>query len=211
MRMPNRRELREASLVAPLLSIWTGTKPSRVADEGMAAARERIRKRFLPNVPLLTQDGKKVLFYDDLVRGKIVIINFTYTRCEGVCPGITSNLVRVQRLLGDRVDRDIFMYSITLKPEEDSPRALTEYAKAHGVRPGWTFLTGNSDDLELLRRKLGFTNPNPELDKDKSQHIGNLRYGNEPLCLWAACPGLAHPEWIAESISWVDRSRVKKS
>jgi len=183
---------------------------NRLADDGMAAARERVRKHFLPSVPLLTQDGKKVRFYDDLVKDKIVIINFTYTRCAGVCPGITSNLVRVQRLLGDRVGRDIFMYSITLKPEEDSPRALREYAKVHGVGPGWTFLSGNSDDIELLRRKLGFTNPNPEIDKDKSQHIGNLRYGNEPLCLWAACPGLAHPEWIAESISWVDRSRVKK-
>jgi protein SCO1 len=211
MHTSNRRELLGASFVVPFLSAWPGTRMSLAADDGMTAARERIQKRFLPNLPLLTQDGKKVLFYDDLVRGKIVIINFTYTRCEGVCPGITSNLVRVQRLLGDRVGRDIFMYSITLKPEEDSPRALREYAKVHSVRPGWTFLTGNSDDLELLRRKLGFTNPNPELDKDKSQHIGNLRYGNEPLCLWAACPGLAHPEWIAESISWVDRSRVKKS
>jgi protein SCO1/2 len=211
MHIPNRRELLGASFVAPLLGAWTGTRMSRAADDGMEAARERVRKRFLPNVPLLTQDDKKVGFYDDLVKDKIVIINFTYTRCEGVCPGITSNLVRVQRLLGGRVGRDIFMYSITLKPEEDSPRALREYAKAHSVRPGWTFLTGNSDDIELLRRKLGFTNPNPELDKDKSQHIGNLRYGNEPLCLWAACPGLAHPEWIAESVSWVDRSRVKKN
>jgi protein SCO1 len=210
MHRPNRRELLGTSFVAPLLSAWTGTRMSRASDDGMAAARERVRKRFLPNVPLLTQDGKKVRFYDDLVKDKIVTINFTYTRCQGVCPGITSNLVAVQRLLGDRVGRDIFMYSITLKPEEDSPRVLWEYAKVHGVRPGWIFLTGNLDDLELLRRKLGFTNPNPELDKDKSQHIGNLRYGNEPLCLWAACPGLAHPEWIAESISWVDRSRVKK-
>src|SRR5260370_14061418 len=176
----------------------------------MAAARERVRKRFLPDVPLLTQDGKKVRFYGDLIKDRIVTINFIYTRCEGVCPGITSNLAKVQRLLGERVGRDIFMYSITLKPEEDSPRALKEYAKAHGVRPGWTFLTGSADDLELLRRKLGFTNPNPDLDKDKSQHIGNVRYGNEPLILWAACPGLASPDWIAESISWADRSRVKK-
>jgi protein SCO1 len=210
MHTSNRRELLGASCVVPFLSAWPGTRMSLAADDGMTAARERIRKRFLPNLPLLTQDGKKVRFYDDLVKDKIVIINFTYIRCEGVCPGITSNLVRVQRLLGDRVGRDIFIYSITLKPEEDSPGALREYAKVHGVRPGWIFLTGNSDDIELLRRKLGFTNPNPDVDKDKSQHIGNLRYGNEPLCLWAACPGLAHPEWIAESISWVDRSRVKK-
>src|SRR5215471_2618776 len=75
---------------------------------------------------------------------------------------------------------------------------------------GATFLTGAADDIELLRRKLGFTYPDPEIDKDKTQHIGNVRYGNEPMALWAACPGQANPEWIVESISWVDRSKVKK-
>jgi len=76
----------------------------------------------------------------------------------------------------------------------------------HGIRPGWKLLTGKPDDIELLRRSLGFTNPDPVIDRDKSQHIGNLRYGNEPLMLWAACPGMAHAKWIAESISWVIRS-----
>src|SRR5260370_34733267 len=183
MHTTNRRELLGASLFGPHFSAWTGAKLGRVADEGMAAARERVRKRFLPNVPLLTQDGKKVRFYDDLIKGKIVTINFIYTRCEGVCPGITSNLVKVQRLLGERAGRGIVMYSSTLKPEEDSPRALKEYAKAHGVRPGWTFLTGSADGLDPLRRKLGFTNPNPDLHKEKSEHIRDVRYGTDPLIL----------------------------
>jgi len=42
--------------------------------------------------------------------------------------------------------------------------------------PGWLFLTGQPEDIELLRRKPGFTDPDPELDKDKSSHIGNVRY-----------------------------------
>lgn len=210
MNMPNRRELLGASIFAPLVTAWTGIHFSEVAEDGIAAARERVRRRFLPNVPLLTQNGRKVRFYDDLVKDKIVAISFFYVKCDGVCPGITANLRKVQKLLGSRVGRDIFMYSITLKPEVDSPQALKAYAQMYKVGPGWTFLTGNPEDIELLRRKLGFTDPNPEVDKDKSNHIGNVRYGNEPLCLWAACPGLAHAEWIAESISWVDRSRVKK-
>lgn len=206
----NRRDLLASSVFAPLAVAWPVSDRADKPTNEMLADRKRIQKRYLPNIPLVTQDGRKVLFYDDLIKNKIVTINFLYTRCEGVCPGITANLLKVQKLLGPRVGRDIFMYSITLKPEEDSWQALKEYAVGYGVRPGWTFLTGNADDIELLRRKLGFTNPNPQVDKEKSQHIGNLRYGNEPLCLWAACPGLAHPEWIVESISWVDRSRVKK-
>ncbi len=145
-------------------------------------------------------------FYEDLIKGKIVTINFFYAKCEGVCPLITANLVKVQRLLGERVGRDIFMNSITLKPEEDTPAMLKEYEEMHRIGPGWKLLTGKPDDIELLRKSLGFTNPNPVIDKDKSQHIGNIRYGNEPLMLWAACPGMAHAKWIAESISWVIRS-----
>ena len=170
------------------------------------AARESIRQRFLPNVTLYTQDNKRVRFYDDLVKNKIVTINVFYANCEGVCPAITANLVKVQELLGARVGRDIFMYSITLKPEEDSTAVLKDYQKMHGIGPGWTLLTGKPADVELLRRSLGFTYPNKRIDQDKSQHIGNLRYGNEPLMLWAACPGMAHAKWIVESISWVMRS-----
>lgn len=192
-----------APLAGSILStngaIATGTDPQ-------AAARERIRQRYFPNVTLRTQDDKQVHFYDDLIKGKIVTINFFYAKCEGVCPLITSNLVKVQKLLGERVGRDVFMNSISLKPEEDTPAMLKEYEDMHHIGRGWKLLTGKPDDIELLRRSLGFTNPNPVIDKDKSQHIGNIRYGNEPLMLWAACPGMAHAKWIAESISWVMRS-----
>lgn len=201
MHDPSRRTLLSLAAMAPfagkVLAAGTG------GPEPQADARDRIRQHYFPNVVLRTHDNKKVHFYDDLIKNKIVTINFFYARCEGVCPGITANLVKVQKLLGDRVGRDLFMYSISLKPEEDTPAVLKEYAESYRVRPGWKFLTGHPEDLELLRRSLGFTNPDPKLDKDKSQHIGNVRYGNEPLMEWAACPGMAHAEWIAESISWV--------
>ncbi len=116
----------------------------------------------------------------------------------------------MQKLLG-RVGRDIFFYSITVKPEEDSPAALKAYAEQFHVGPGWLFLTGKPDDVELLRRSLGFVDPNPEVDKDKTRHSGMLRYGNEALSLWASCQGSAHASWIAESISWVDRPKGKRA
>src|SRR3989449_3130277 len=78
------------------------------------------RAGYFPNVLLRTHENKTVRFYDDLVKGKIVLINFMYAKCEGLCPRQTANLVQVQQALGKHVGRDIFMYSITLKPEQDS-------------------------------------------------------------------------------------------
>jgi protein SCO1/2 len=196
--------------MAPLAGrLLAGTAKEELKPNSMSS-RERTRERYFPNVILRTHQNKKVRFYDDLLKDKIVTINFMYSNCEGVCPGITANLLKVQKLLGDRMGRDIFMYSITLKPEHDTPKVLKQYAKMHAVGPGWLFLTGQPEDTELLRRKLGFTDPDPARDKDKSNHIGNVRYGNEALQLWAACPGLADARWIAESISWVDWPNKKK-
>jgi protein SCO1/2 len=165
--------------------------------------RERIRMHHLPNVELTAHTGAHVHFYDDLVRDKKVIINFMYVKCEGICAPVTMNLVKVKKLLGDRVGRDIFMYSITLKPAEDSPDDLRDYAGEHGAGgSGWLFLTGAPPDVERLRRALGFTFADPVEDADTSNHIGMLRYGVEAATRWAACPGMANPVHVARSILW---------
>lgn len=167
-------------------------------------SRERIRQRYFPNLTLTAHTGKKVRFYDDLIKDKIVIFNFMYAKCEGICMPITMNLRKVQDLLGDRMGRDIFMYSFTLKPEEDTPGKLAHYAHMHKVKPGWTFLTGSPADMEVVRRKLGYVDPDPEVDKDKSNHIGVIKYGNEPLERWGGCPAMSKPRWIVKTLSWVD-------
>ena len=199
--------------VAPLVGavVVRGETPKPVAAPRPEdiASRNRIAQRHFPNVQLITHEGKKVRFYDDLIKDKIVVINFMYAKCEGICPGITTNLVKVQRLLGSRVGKDIFMYSLSLKPEQDTPEALAEYARMHKVGPGWQYLTGDPADLELLRRKLGFTDPDPLADADKSNHIGNVRYGNEPQQLWAACPGMSNPAMIVESIGWLEPAELR--
>ena len=176
---------------------------------GEGAAQGGVRAGYFPNVLLRTHEDRTVRFYDDLMRGKIVIVNFMYVRCEGICPGTTANLVKVQEALGERVGRDVFMYSFTLKPDQDTPADLREYAERHGVGPGWLFLTGRPDDIELLRRRLGFVDPDPVVDADKSQHIGLVRIGNEALDRWAACPALGNPEQIVRTVQWMQaRSRV---
>ena len=168
--------------------------------------RDRVKARYFPNVELTTHEGKKVRFYDDLIKDKIVVINFMYANCEDICPPVTMNLVKAQKILGERVGRDIFFYSITLKPEQDTLKDLKHYAEMHGVKPGWLFLTGKPAEIEMLRRSLGFVDPDPEVDKDTSNHIGNLRMGNEPYILWSACPGMSSPIWIVKSILRLDRS-----
>src|SRR4051794_18717689 len=205
----NRRELLAALGTAPVATAALRAEeapPQNPAQRRWAEIppRESIRKRYFPNLPLLTHEGREVRFYDDLVKDKMVLFNFMYATCTGICPTVMLNLSRVRKILGDRVGRDIFMYSLTLKPREDTLPVLAEYALKHGLQPGWSLLTGKPDDIELLRHNLGFYDSNPELDRDTSNHIGIVRYGNEPLMRWGACPGMSTPEWIAKSILWVD-------
>ena len=166
--------------------------------------RQITQERYFPNVLLTTHKGNKVRFYDDLIKNKIVVINFMYANCEGICPGVTANLQKVQDMLGRRVGRDIFIYSITLKPEEDSPKDLAHYVQMHRIKPGWLFLTGKPDEVDNLRRRLGFSDSKPKLDADKTNHVGMIRYGNEARGWWAMCPGQAHAEWIVKAIKWMD-------
>jgi protein SCO1 len=176
--------------------------PVRFAET--AAPTTGPRAGYFPNVLLRTQDNKEVRFYDDLIKGKIVLISMFYVDCEGLCPLTTQNLKRVHEELGQRVGKDVFIYSITLKPEHDGPRELKEYAAMHGIKQGWTLLTGAPADIEKLRRRLGFTDLDPEIDKDKSQHTGIVRYGNEALDRWGACPALSNPKEIAKYVLWMD-------
>ena len=191
-----------APFVVPLLTQAQGLESAPRFKQ--ISSRERIRQRYFPNLVLTTHEGRKVKFYDDLVKDKIVIFNMFYAQCQGICTPITRNLVRLQKVLGNRVGKDIFMYSFTLKPKEDTVMALKHYAHMHKAGPGWLFLTGSVDDMELLRHKLGYVDPDPEVDKDRSNHIGVIKYGNEPLERWGGCPGMQSPEWIAETLSWVD-------
>jgi protein SCO1/2 len=161
-------------LLAHAQTIETGSKFKQISS------RERIRQRYFPNLVLTSHEGKKLKFYDDLIKDKIVIFNMFYAQCQGICSPITRNLVRLQKILGDRVGKDIFMYSFTLKPKEDNVKALAHYAEMHKVAPGWLFLTGSADDMEVIK------------------------YGNEPMERWGGCPGMQSPEWIAETLSWVD-------
>src|SRR4051812_48866803 len=126
MRRMTQRAGRAALLLALALLAREGGG-ARAVGGGPPAA-------YFPDVNLRPQDGKEVRFYDDLIKGKIVVINFMYTRCDGkLCGQGTKNLVQVQKALGDRVGKQVFMYSITLDPEHDTPEVLKRYMEDHEV------------------------------------------------------------------------------
>jgi len=159
-----------------------------------------IREQHLPNIELVTHAGRRVRFYDDLVKGRVVAINFMFATCRAACPASTQHLVEVQQALGDRMGRDVTFLSISLDPEHDTPEVLRGYAEAHGAGPGWYFLTGKRDDIEMLRRKLGAYELDPVIDADRRQHTGLVILGNEPVGRWKAISALVKPVRIRQAI-----------
>jgi protein SCO1 len=153
-----------------------------------------------PNYVLEAHDGRKLRFYDDMLKNKIVVIGMMYTACSGICPGNITNLLLVQEALGARMGRDIFMYSLSLQPQFDRPEALNAYAQQREIKPGWTLLTGKPPELELLRRKLGFFDSDPVADADLSNHAGVVRIGNVALDRWFMVPALSPAKQIARAI-----------
>jgi len=212
----NRRKLLTVCALAPFgLAIASkfgfgaeggNTKTSDVKPVAFETAKGSAASRRFPNVEVINHEGKKLRFYDDLIKDKMVMINFFYAKCDKFCPIQTANLVKVQKLLGDRVGRDIFMYSLTLKPEEDSPEALNHYVMMNDIKPGWQLLTGRPGDMEELRVKLGFRDSDPEIDKDKSNHIGLVLFGNDKLNRWTGCPAASSPQEIVREVLWLDEA-----
>jgi protein SCO1/2 len=154
--------------------------------------------RYFGNAELVTQDGRTVRFYDDLLKDKHVVVSFVFTNCTRQCGLITANLARVQRALGDRVGKDIFFYSITLDPKRDTPAALKQYAAAFKAGPGWTFLTGSEADLRAIRKRFGDLAPIED-------HSAAINVGNDAVGQWWHTSALDSPAYLATVIGdWMD-------
>jgi protein SCO1/2 len=184
-----------AAIAAALGSVRTGADDRSQENE------------LIPNVTFLTQDGKPVRFYEDLVKGKIVAINLIYTTCEYACPLETARLAQVQRLLGDRMGRDIFFYSITIDPEHDTPTVLKEYAEKYHAGPGWLFLTGTRADVERVSKRLGLFS-----ERDRSTADGHMPFllvGNDATGQWMRNSAMDNPGFMARTIGdWLNSWRT---
>ena len=164
-----------------------------------APVANRYGAGYFPNVPLITQDGKTVRFYDDLLKGKSVAINIIYTSCTDECPLDTARLAQLQRLLGARMGKDIFFYSISIDPAHDTPAVLKAYMEKFDVGPGWTFLTGNAADIRAVTKKLGLSRYSDSANKDG--HTAILMVGDVPGGQWVRHSAVDNPEFLASSLA----------
>ncbi len=211
--MNTRREILAGMGVAALGLIglnaaWQGLSGKMPSTPAKWDNRDTLSGTPFPNVTLYTHEGETVRFYDDLIRDKVVAINMMYAQCAGICPLATANLLQVQNMLGERAGRDVFMYSITLQPEQDTPKGLKQYADRYGIKDNWKFLTGAPEDIELLRFRLGFFDREIDLDKVKENHTGMVRIGNDALKRWSMAPALAEPHQIMATINHLDPKAI---
>lgn len=155
---------------------------------------------YFPNTSLITQDRELVRFFDDVIKDKIVVLNFIYTRCPDTCPLETAQLVKVQQILGDRMGKDIFFYSITIDPENDTPSVLKEYKERFGAH--WTFLTGQESDITELRKKLGLYID--EIQDGSNNHNVSMIIGNQSTGRWMKRSPFENAYVLAEQIgNWL--------
>jgi protein SCO1/2 len=169
------------------------------APAAPVAVPNRYGAGYFPNVPLVTHDGKTVRFYDDLLKGKSVAVNIIYTSCTNECPLETARLAQLQRLLGARMGKDIFFYSISIDPAHDTPEVLKAYMEKFGVGPGWTFLTGNAADIRAVTKKLGLSRYSDAENKDG--HTAILMVGDVPGGQWVRHSAVDNPEFLASSLA----------
>ena len=167
---------------------------AELSDAQLKAVDESRSSDRFPNIQLVDQRGRKVHFYDDLVRDRCVCVNYFYTQCDGSCPGTTTIIKKLRRDLAAQFETDKLVFvSISLDPENDQPDALKRYAKAYGITddndlPAWYFATGDKQELEQLRKSLGLFELDASRDADKSEHAATLTFGNDRLNRWSALP-----------------------
>jgi protein SCO1/2 len=151
--------------------------------------------KFLPDLVLLDQKGRRVHFYSDLIKNKIVLISFFYTTCSNTCLRQGRVFADLQNELGDRLGKDIFLISVSIDPKTDTPERLRSWSKQYGVRKGWTLVTGGRSEMEKL---VGHLTGNP-LGRVQI-HVPFIYLGNDKKAHWTTTYGLAAPKILAKQI-----------
>lgn len=154
-------------------------------------------QKYFGDIELVDQNEKKVRFYSDLIDGKIVIINSFFATCTGICPVMGGTFKKIQETFGDRIGKDVFLVSITVDAENDTPAALRKYAKASNARPGWTFITGDKKNVDAALRKLGL------LTENKESHTPVMLIGNDAKGVWKKAFGIAKSDEIVRLVQEV--------
>ncbi len=165
-------------------------QPPKV-EEPTAAAK------YFTDVELINQDGEKLKFYSDVLKGRTVVVNAFFTTCTSVCPPMNRNFEKIQAALGDRLGKDVLLVSISVDPATDTPPRLKEYAQKFHAKPGWMFLTGKKENLDWALYKLG------QYVETKDDHKTIFIIGNEATGLWKKAFGMAKPEELVQIVDSV--------
>lgn len=170
---------------------------SHVADTPAPAeiTKAQFPKMNVPDVELLDQNGRKIHFYTDLIKGQTVVINFIFTTCTTICPPLGATFARMQKELGDKVGRDVRFISISVDPATDTPERLKAWGAKFHAGEGWTFVTGNKPQVDELLNALGASFARRE-DHSPTVLIGNDAHGN-----WTRTYGLAHTSQLVQIIN----------
>ena len=172
------------------------------AQPANATSVKSAAEKYFSDVELLNQDGKKMRFYSDVLKNKVVIINTFFTTCTSVCPPLNRNFEKLQEALGDRLGKDAFLVSISVDPETDTPPRLKEYGRRFHARDGWIFLTGKKENVDWALYKLG------QYVETKDDHTTVVIIGNESKGLWKKAFGLAKPEELVKIVEDVIADRM---
>ena len=158
-------------------------------------------EKYFSDVELIDQDGQKLRFYSDVLKNKVVVINTFFTTCTNICPPMNRNFEKIEEALGDRLGKDVFLVSITVDPQTDTPTRLKEYSRRFHARPGWMFLTGNRENVNWALYKLG------QYVETRDDHTSIFIIGNEPKGLWKKAFGLAKVEELIRIVEDVIADR----
>ena len=174
----------------------------------------------LPDLQLTNQAGASVRLVSDLIRDRIVLVSFMYTHCNGICPLTSALFQKLRKPLFEQFGSDVRLISISLDPVTDTPAELFKYARAFKAEDdqnppdglaAWTFLTGTPEDIEAARVGFGYTDPDPVIDKDRTQHAGLFTSGNDRTNRWCTLPvGLPFDQTLAGVIRTVGTSSAHR-
>src|SRR5262245_6486889 len=154
----------------------------------------------IPDVDVFDQDGKRIHFYSDLIKGKVVVISFLFTTCKLYCPMQGENLSKLQGALGARLGRDIYLITVSVDPETDTPERLKTWGAMFGAKPGWTFVTGAKPEIDKVSMAL------TGAVALKGEHSPVVYIGNDKTGIWTRAYGLHDTERFSKLIEEVTNS-----
>lgn len=128
----------------------------------------------IPDVEVVTQDGKTVRFHSDLVKGNTVAVNFIFTNCKTICPVLGAMFTNLQKEGG----RGVRMISVSIDPGFDTPRRLKEWSTKFGAGPSWTLVTGRQSDIDAIVKAFGVYTARPQ------DHLPVTIIGNDATGIW---------------------------